>query len=245
VKSLLHATYSLWAWTMAFVVLFVICTPLVMLAPTLRLRRAIGRAGARICLAACLIPFRRHGYAQLPDGPSVLVCNHASYIDGVLLSAALPVRFTFLIQSRAANWPVIGMVLRRLGARFVDRQAARAAAQATLDLIDRLRAGESFFIFPEGPFRAEPGLLRFYDGAFVIAARAGVPVVPCVLRGARTLFPYGQARFRWTPIEIDFLAPITPTGLDRPAAQRLRDASRAVILARCGEMDVARHPSPD
>jgi 1-acyl-sn-glycerol-3-phosphate acyltransferase len=239
-KTALHGLYGVYAAaTFAVVVLLLFC-PLLIVAPTLPLRRNIGRAAVRAWLLVSFIPFRVRGLEHLPAQPCIALSNHASYVDGMLVTAALPGRFTFLVQHGAASWPYVGLVIRRMGVRFVNRTAAREAALATRDLIVRLQSGESLAIFPEGTFRKPAELMAFQNGAFVIAARAGVPVVPAVLRGSRRLFGEGQKLPQWSAIDIEFFAPIVPQGVDRAAADALRDAARAVMLAHCGEADGLR-----
>jgi 1-acyl-sn-glycerol-3-phosphate acyltransferase len=238
----LRLALGLYAMTMFVVVLLLVFCPLVIAAPTLPLRRALGRLGVRAWLAASLVPFRVRGLEHLLPGPCIVVCNHASYVDGIIVTAALPRRFTFLVQHGAADWPYIGWIIKRMGVTFVNRGSVRAAAQATRDLIVRIEAGESFTIFPEGTFRQPAALLPFHNGAFMIAARAKVPVVPAVLRGTRTMYPEKQKVLRWSPISVELFEPIQPRGEDRDAVQALRDAARATILRHCGEADGAELP---
>jgi 1-acyl-sn-glycerol-3-phosphate acyltransferase len=236
-KRCFRLVLGLHAMAMLIVVLLIVFCPLLIAAPTLPLRRAFGRLGVRAWLAAGLVPFRVRGLERLPPGPCIVVCNHASYLDGIIVTAALPRRFTFLVQHGAADWPYIGWIIKRMEVTFVNRGSVRAAAQATRDLIERIGAGESFTIFPEGTFRRAPALLQFHNGAFMIAARANVPVVPAVLRGTRAMYPEKQKLFRWSPISVELLDPIQPRGEDREAVQALRDAARAAILQHCGEAD--------
>ena len=233
----LRLLFGIHAMAMLIVVLLLLFCPLLIAAPSLRLRRNIGRFGVRAWLAVGLVPFRVRGLEQLPPGPCIVVCNHASYLDGLLLTAALPSRFTFLVQHGAADWPYVGTIIKRMGVTFVNRGAVRAAAQATRALIERIQNGESFAIFPEGTFRKPAALLPFQSGAFMVAARAGVPVVPAVLRGTRLMYGEKQKVFRWNPISIELFAPIRPEGGHRDAVQNLRDAARATILRHCGEAD--------
>jgi len=111
-------------------------------------------------------PIRVRGLEHLPEGPCVVVANHASYMDGLVLTAAIPARFSFVVQDGAANWPVVGLVIRRMGVIFINRTSAREGARQTRDLIRRLEQGESLAVFPEGTFRKEPGLMTFRNGAF-------------------------------------------------------------------------------
>lgn len=243
VTSFCALAYGLYA-ALALAAVFLPLCVLIILAPTLALRRAIGRAGVRLALAAIGQPLRVSGLEHLPAGPCVCVANHASYVDGLVLTAALPARFTFLVQHGAARWPLIGWTITRMGVSFVNRGAAREAAQATRELLRRLHAGESFTIFAEGTFREPPGLLPFHNGAFVIAAKAQVPVAPAVIHGTRQLFGQGMRLPGWSSVRIELLPAIHPAGEGREAAGTLRDAARDAILARCGEPDACR-PTPE
>ena len=101
-----------------------------------------------------------------------------------------------------------------------------------------VRAGQSLLVFPEGTFRRYPGLLPFRLGAFVVAAEAGVPVVPVVLRGTRSILRGDDMFPRRGAVTITVAPPIPPRGTGWPAAVALRDAARAEILARCGEPEL-------
>lgn len=241
---LLRTLLGIYSMTVLVVVLLLLFCPLLIAAPTLPMRRAIGRFGVRAWLALSFIPFRVRGLEHLPPGPCIAVCNHASYLDGIIVTAALPSRFTFLVQHGAADWPYIGLVIKRMNVSFVNRGSVRAAAQATLELIERIKAGESFTIFPEGTFRRPATLLPFHSGAFMVAARAGVPVAPLVLRGTRSLYGDGQKLFRWTPLSVEIFPAVQAQGDKREAVEGLRDAARATILAHCGEADGQHHAMP-
>lgn len=231
IARLLHRLYGAGATLILVVVLLGLASPLVILSPTLGMRRWIGRAGVRLALACVGVPLRVRGLEQLPAGPCVAVANHASYIDGAVLTAALPSRFTFVVQDGAADWPLVGFVLRRMGATFVNRSSMREGAMQTRALIQRVEAGESLAIFAEGTFEAEPGLLPFKKGAFQIAARARTPVAPIGIRGTRRLYGGHRRLPRWSAVEIEIL-PALPLSED---AQQLRHAARAAVLRACGE----------
>lgn len=242
--TLLARLHGLYAAAVFLVVVLLVHGPILISLPTLGLRRAVGRSAVRSWLFLSGIPFRVRGLEHLPEGPAVVICNHASYLDGILLTAALPPHFTFFVQHGAADWPYVGLIVRRMGCQFVNRTSPREAARATKALIDRARSGESFAIFPEGTFRAAPVLLPFQSGAFVIAARAGVPVVPAVLLGSRTLLGEGQKLFRWAPIEIRLFPALHASGESREAADTVSVVARAVMLAHCGEADGSVTPPP-
>jgi 1-acyl-sn-glycerol-3-phosphate acyltransferase len=233
----IYGAYAITAFVMVVLMLF---CPLLIIAPTLSLRREIGRAAVRTWLAVIFVPFRVRGLQNLPPEPCIALCNHASYVDGILFTAALPSRFTFLVQHRAADWPYVGLIIRRMGVTFVNRESAAPAARAVLGLIRHARNGGSVAIFPEGTFRKEPGLLPFFGGAFLIAAKAGIPVMPAVMRGTRHFFAEGQKLPRWSSIDVEFLEPIAPLGMSTKDAEALGEAAHNVMRRHCGELDDAQ-----
>ncbi len=230
--ELLYGCYALTVWA---VLIFLIFCPLIILGPTLAIRRAIGRAAVKITMAACFAPLHVRGLERLPTGPCIVVSNHASYVDGLVLTAALPSRFTFVVQDGAAHWPYVGLVIRRMGVSFVNRASARAGARQTRELIARLENGESLTVFAEGTFKGPPGLLPFRKGAFLMAAKAGVPVVPAVIRGTRRFLGGDVHWLRHSRIEIEVFKPIAPA----TDAEHLQQSARAVVLKHCGEPDTA------
>ena len=135
---MLRSLYAIIAAPVFAVVLFLICCPLIVALPRLQWRRAMGRLSVRLSLGAIGVPIRVHGRQHLPQGPSVAVANHTSYLDGLVLTAALPGTFTFMVQDGAARWPVVGFVLRRMGVSFVNRTAVREGARQTRALLKRL-----------------------------------------------------------------------------------------------------------
>jgi 1-acyl-sn-glycerol-3-phosphate acyltransferase len=230
-----YGIYAALAVTLGILFIF----PFLLLLPTLTLRRAAGRYGVKLVMLLCFVPVRVRGLQHLPSGPCIVVSNHASYLDGPLMTAALPTRFTFVVQHAAAHWPVIGPIILRMGVTFVHRTSTRDRAGATRALIRDIERGQSFTIFPEGTFAPEPGLLPFRKGAFLMAAHAGVPVVPAAIRGSRKLLGEHARLLRWHPVDIEFFPPLAPSGDHRHAVQALMDQSRRIVLAHCGEPDAA------
>lgn len=243
-RRLLELAYGCYA-ALAMGAVALLFAPFVLLLPGLHARRLVGRLGWRAVMAAGLLPFRVRGLEHLPDGPCVVVSNHASYLDGPLLTTALPERFTFVVQHGAAGWPVVGAIIQRMGVTFVNRSSARAGASQTRALIRRLQGGASLAIFPEGTFRGPPGLLPFRKGAFLMAAHAGVPVVPAVIRGSRRVLGDNRRLLRWSPVTVEFFAPISCATDPRQEAPALLRRVRAVVLAHCGEPDAGGAAVPD
>ena len=212
----------------------------VMLLPSLRLRRATARIAARTFFLLAGMPVRLEGRENLPAGQCIVVANHASYLDGVVMTAALPARFGFVVKREMNEVPLAGTLLRRIGTEFVDRFNRHRGGTDARRVLRTAASGHSLVFFPEGTFTPEVGLGKFHSGAFAIAARAACPVVPAVILGTRRNMPATRVFPRPGLIEVRFGPPIvaTPVG-DEDLTLKLRDASRAAILSELGEPDLA------
>ena len=231
--------WSAWAWTV-FVAIVPIAWLLIVLAPWLTLRRRIARTSARIAFALTGLTPRVEGLQRL-DGrdPVIVVANHASYLDALLLTAVLPARFAYVAKQELLRNPFAAIPLRQLGSAFVERFDDARGAENARELEERARAGVSLIFFPEGTFRREPGLMPFRLGAFLSAARSGTPVLPITLIGSRSLLRGEQWRPRHGELKVLVGEPLFAAGDDWQAALQLRDAARRQILAQLGEPDAA------
>jgi 1-acyl-sn-glycerol-3-phosphate acyltransferase len=235
----LRLVYGIYA---VLLVLAVTLTALlgVILLPSLSLRRGTARIAARTFFLLAGMPVRLVGKENLPAGQCVVVANHASYLDGVVMTAALPPRFGFVIKREMNDVPLAGLLLRRIGSEFVDRFNRHKGGTDARRVLRTAASGHSLVFFPEGTFTPEVGLGKFHTGAFAIAAHAACPVVPAVILGTRRNMPATRVFPRPGPIEVRFGPAIdaTPMG-DDDLAVKLRDASRAAILSELGEPDLA------
>jgi 1-acyl-sn-glycerol-3-phosphate acyltransferase len=205
--------------------------------------RRAGRV-ARMLLRLARLPLKVTGEANIPtEGTFVLVSNHASYLDGLALVAALPRPVSFVAKRELAKSAFSRKFLRKLGACFVerfDRQRMLDDARAAAEL---LRGGTPLAYFPEGTLHRMPGLLPFQLGAFAAAQASKLAVVPVIIRGTRSILR-GDAWFaRRGRIRIDILKPLAPPPAGESsaweAAVELRDQVRAAMLRHCGEPDLA------
>ncbi len=118
-------------------------------------------------------------------GARVLVSNHASYLDVLVLMAALGVDYHFVAKREVFNIPFIGLFMRKLEHFAFDRGSRNERLRQAEQLEEALRRGESVFVFPEGTFTAQDGVRPFHLGAFKAAASTGCPILPVALRGTR------------------------------------------------------------
>ena len=230
---------------MLFTAVGLIALVVILPLPDLRHRRAVVRVAARLCLRITGMRLDVRDLEKLPDSPCVVVANHTSYIDGVILKAALPSRFAFVIKREMNDVPLAGLLLRRIGAEFVDRGRGQRGARDARRVLRTAANGTSLAFFPEGTFEPEPGLLRFHSGAFVAAVRNNYPVVPLVIRGARRALPPGLL-WPWpTRLEVQVFEPLqVDASTPDQAVSLLRRRARAQILAHVGEPDRAPEIDP-
>ncbi len=235
-----HLLYGLYCW----LVFALIAPPVWLLTAVARGPAAawrVNRLAARIVLRLAGIALTVRGVEHLPRAPCVLVTNHASYLDGLALFAALPAPFNFVVKRELRNQPVARLYLHGLGVQFVERFEARQSVEDARQLTESMRAGAALGLFPEGTFRRAAGLRPFHLGAFAAAAAAQVPVLPVAIQGTRALLPDGRWLPRRGPIAVTIGQLVFPPEHAPDvfaAAVQLRDAARAHILAHCGEPDL-------
>jgi 1-acyl-sn-glycerol-3-phosphate acyltransferase len=212
----------------------------VALAPGAGLAGRLVRRWCRLALFLAGCRLRVEGLEHLPaTGSAILAANHASYLDAVVLLAALPAGLRFVAKRELLAYPVVGTVIRTVGHLTVERgDPARSAAGA--DRVSRaLAEGLVLLVFPEGTFRRAPGLLPFRLGAFKAAVEQGRPVVPVAIRGTRDVLPADTWLPRPGPLAVTLGAPVSPEGAGWPAMVALRDRVRAEVARLTGEPAVA------
>lgn len=225
---LLRLAYACYAWP-AFLLLAAASLPILLVVPGLPRRRRLIRAVAATALRCIGMRVSAAGIDTLPH-PCVVVANHESYLDGVVLAATLPADFGFVIKREMRAVPAAGWLLERIGAHFVHRGGAGRSARDARRVLRQAEQGEALVFFPEGTFHERPGLLPFRNGAFVAAQRAGLPLVPLIIRGTRRCLRPGTLTPWPGVIGVTVLRPlhVTLAGADGVAA--LRDKARALFI---------------
>ncbi|MCE2481916.1 MAG: AMP-binding protein [Alphaproteobacteria bacterium] len=215
---------------------------LAMVLPRQRWRWSLLRLACRAMLAltgARLVveggPARRRGV--------LLVANHCSYLDSLVLVAALPGKIDFVAKAELDSQFFAGTFLRRIGTLFVERFETAHGVEDVATAAEAARRGRRLLVYPEGTLTRRPGLLAFKLGAFAAAAAAGATVVPVTVRGTRSILRGGQWFPRRGEVGVAVGEEIVPEGRGFDAAVALRDRARAAILARCGEPDLVGEDS--
>lgn len=235
--------YAAWLW-MVFAVGGIVST-LVALLPGRMNRKRTLRLIARAAMRMSLLPVEIEGELRLGQGPVIVVANHASYLDSLLLTAVLPASACFVAKRELGRLAPMRWLLRRIGTRFVVRDEVHASLEDAKQILQAVQAGETLVFFPEGTFVRAPGLNAFHLGAFVTAAQAHAALLPVSLRGTRSVLRDGSWTPRRSPVRIRLGALIQPQGTDWAEALRLRDAARLSIAEHCGEPVLAGLAIPE
>jgi acyl carrier protein len=195
---------------------------------------------ARLLLFLAGIRFQPSIQKQIPESPHLLVVNHGSYMDGIILMAGLPPHkvYAFAAKRELENKWFTRFFLKGMGVLFVERFDARLGVESVDQLISILNAGRSVLVFPEGTFSSETGVRPFRMGAFVAAVRAGIPIVTAGLRGVRAMLRDKTWMPRHGHPDLKIGSAFTPRSGEWSEAARLRDAARAEIIDLSGEPDL-------
>ncbi len=186
----------------------------------------IGRSLCRL-VAAALFDLKVSGLENLPKrGGALVVCNHQSYLDPVVLSAKVRRPLHFMGKEELFEGPpVCARLLRALGA-FPVHQGQRDL-HAVREAIARLGAGQLVNIFPEGARTPDGEIGTIQEGIALIDRRAHVPLVPAVIAGAYEAWPIHRRFPRPWPIRVQFgppmeVADLTPRQITAVVDQTLR-----------------------
>jgi 1-acyl-sn-glycerol-3-phosphate acyltransferase len=180
--------------------------------------------------------------AQL--GPMLVVINHISWLDILVMLAAQPVRF--VSKSEVKRWPIIGWLATNVGTLYIERTKRRDALRVVHETAEALKSGKLIAIFPEGTTSDGKQLLPFHANLLQAAISASSPVQPVALR-----FLEANGELSMTPVyigddtlvasiwrmlyaepvtaQLDFLEPVASSGMER---RELAEQLQQMISAR-------------
>ena len=202
---------------------------------------ALGHVGVRLGMALSGIRYRVAGAEHLPLGRAAVYCaNHQSNIDPPVLFTALHPRMHILYKAEIDAIPLLARAFRFGGFIPVDRRNKEAAMRSIEAGAASLRAGNSFLIFPEGTRSKTAEMLPFKKGGFLMALKAGVPIVPIAVQGGRDAMRKGSKVVRPAMVSIRVGAPIETAGLGSSDRDALIATTRDRIEALLAEGPIGR-----
>jgi 1-acyl-sn-glycerol-3-phosphate acyltransferase len=251
-RLLTAAGYAGYCW-----LLFGMAAPvvaiLVTVLPVESWRWTATRTVVRIVARCAALPIVVQGLDNLPakDIPLVLVSNHASYLDSLMLVVVLPRCYSFVAKAELKKNFLLRFLLPRIGTEFVERFDQLKGREDARWLTDRGRSGRSLLFFAEGTLTRMPGLLPFRLGAFETAVTGNLPVVPIAIRGTRSILRADSWFPRRGAVSVTIGTALPPAEVlaqanndHWTATLMLRDRVRTWILRHCSEPDLAEERLP-
>ena len=238
---------SLWSW-FALGVIVIVWTPIVFLVwivttPFDKGRYATGYTFRRLCvLHQWLNPmwkFKTSG--QLPANkrnPYVMVSNHESFVDMLLLSH-LKMEMKYLSKESFLRIPLVGWMMKMSGDVSVLRGDRSSGAAALIVCEKWLKRKMSVMIFPEGTRSFDGEMRGFKDGAFILAIRTQTPMLPVVVHGTRSALRKSDWRMGDAKAEVRVLEIIETTGMTLDDVPALRERVRDAMIAEIAKMRLA------
>lgn len=200
-----------------------------------RWAQAVAGAWSRLILVACGVRVIVEGAANAPTGPAVYAANHGSAFDIPILFGYLPADFRVIHKRSIYLIPIVGWHLFLGGHIAISRRNPFKARRSLELAAERVRAGTSLVVFPEGTRSPTAEVRHFKRGSLVLAMNAGVPVVPVSLVGVKRVVPRGLLTLAPGTIRIRIHAPIPTTGRDVGLAAAFAEEVRVIVARGCEE----------
>ena len=175
-----------------------------------RVLHAFARSWSQLILKTIFSPVRISGLEKIDTSRTyVYAVNHASALDIPVLYASLPFQFRIVHKKELLSYPVIGWHLKRSGQVCVDQQNPAHSVGQIKSAVRTLKSGMPLVIFPEGGRTADGRIQPFLDGAFFMAIKARVDIVPIALVGTYELLPMDTFHIKSRPLEMRVGNPIS------------------------------------
>lgn len=178
---------------------------------------------------------RTEGMERLPEGGAILVSNHQSLVDIPLFLSVFPKPVKFLAKRELGEIPLFGKAMGYAGNLFIDRDDPRDAVHLMREAARRIAKGQVVVIFPEGTRSPDGAIGEFKSGAFYIARKAGVPILPVYIDGGRRALPKGSLLFHPAEMVVRVLEPLSVEGIGSLPQQEIAEEVRRRILSARAE----------
>ncbi|MGH9822787.1 MAG: lysophospholipid acyltransferase family protein, partial [Blastocatellia bacterium] len=171
--------------------------------------------------------------------PHLYAVNHTSAMDIPMLYAHLPFQFRIIAKKELFKYPIFGPGIGLMKVVPIDRKNSQAAVEGAKKATENLRSGKSYVVYPEGTRSPDGRLLGFKKGAFLMAADAGVPVVPVTVSGSSALMPKGKIRLTPGVLQLKIHEPVSTAGYTRENVSKLMEQVRTRIRSGLSEEEIA------
>ena len=177
-----------------------------------RIQDKFARLWSWLIMKTILSPVKVTGLDKIDTTrPLVYAANHSSALDIPVLYTNLPFHFRIIFKKELLSYPFVGWHLKRSGQICIDQQNPAASIGSLKSALKSLKAGMPLVVFPEGGRTPNGNLLPFLPGAFFLAIKAGLDVVPIALVGMYELLPMNTFHIKSRPLEMRVGTPIPTT----------------------------------
>ncbi len=191
----------------------------------------VGVLGAKLTLRLAGVQLEVRGHEKIPQGRAVVyMANHQSNCDPPAIVGLLP-PVLILVKKEFFRVPILGQAMRLRGFVPIDRKNRGGAIQALEQATRFLMAWHSFLAFPEGTRSGDGRLLPFKKGVFIMAFRAGTPIVPISISGSRKIMPKGEPAIRPGIVRVTFHDAVETQGCTLKDLELIQGRVRAAILS--------------
>ena len=172
------------------------------------------RTWSWLIMKTILSPVKVTGLDRIDTSkPHVYAVNHASAMDIPVLYVYLPFQFRIVFKKELLAYPVVGWQLKRSGQVCIDQQKPTNSIAAIRSAVKSLKAGTPLVIYPEGGRTPDGEIKPFLPGAFFLAIKAQVDIVPVALVGTYELLPMNTYHIKCRPLEMRVGEPISTEGM--------------------------------
>ena len=195
------------------------------------------RTWSKAIMKSIFSPMKVTGLDRIDTSkPIVYAVNHASALDIPILYAFLPFHFRILFKSELLSYPIIGWHLKRSGQICINQQQPARSAGNIRTALKGLKAGMPLVIFPEGGRTPDGEIKPFLPGAFFLAIKAQVNIVPVALVGTYELLPMNTYHIKCRPLEMRVGEPISTAGLTLRDMDQVSAAVQKKLEELCGRV---------
>ena len=213
-RFIVNLIYCCWSY-LAFIIVIIPGYLLVTLSPKLSYRQAFCKMTAQALLLLMGQKITNASDNLIPRNALILI-NHTSYIDAVIMRASLPKDTSFLIKDEVNTVPLVGLFLRRIDSIFVKRKSRSSRADSLLAIRTKLKTGGRVALFPEGTFSKNPGIKKFHLSSISVAHEEKVPIVSMAISGARKMLTSGSWFLKYSRLSLTFDQLIRPEEFKEP-----------------------------
>ncbi|KAI1318004.1 1-acylglycerol-3-phosphate O-acyltransferase [Mortierella claussenii] len=200
----------------------------------------VSRVFSFLAAKPCGVTYNIKGEEHLDTYPAIVVCNHQSSMDMMVLGRVFPKHCVVMAKKELLYFPLLGIYMKLSNAIFIDRKNHKKAIESTTQAVaDMKKHNSGIWIFPEGTRSRldKADLLPFKKGAFHLAIQSGHPILPIVSQGYSHIYDSAKRSFPGGKMEIRILEPIPTEGLTSEDVNDLMDKTRNLMLKHLKEMD--------